>query len=190
MAPHKPRKSSSIQDTDDEDMIVYDMAEQIESPKKKMINTFVGRILEERVLETGGFLHVITPTRCIKRNSRNRRKRPKVQKAEIEIKMAPHRLRKSAPTELATDDEDMIMYDVQAEELERNPEDKFAMTECFVNNPSEFRKLKETPVQCAFVFSRVYDDSASEKIELRMCAAQTYSRYKRPTDKRSKKDRR
>ncbi|GFV70213.1 uncharacterized protein TNCV_2553571 [Trichonephila clavipes] len=38
MAPHKPRKSSSIQDTDDEDMIVYDMAEQIESPKK-MINT-------------------------------------------------------------------------------------------------------------------------------------------------------
>ncbi|GFV28364.1 hypothetical protein TNCV_422521, partial [Trichonephila clavipes] len=24
MAPHKPRKSSSIQDTDDEDMIVYD----------------------------------------------------------------------------------------------------------------------------------------------------------------------
>ncbi|GFX23760.1 RNA-directed DNA polymerase from mobile element jockey [Trichonephila clavipes] len=34
MAPHKPRKSSSIQDTDDEDMIVYDMAEQIESPKK------------------------------------------------------------------------------------------------------------------------------------------------------------
>ncbi|GFT37499.1 putative RNA-directed DNA polymerase from transposon X-element [Trichonephila clavipes] len=34
MAPHKPRKSSSIQDTDDEDMIVYDMAEQIELPKK------------------------------------------------------------------------------------------------------------------------------------------------------------
>ncbi|GFT86621.1 uncharacterized protein TNCV_5123701 [Trichonephila clavipes] len=52
------------------------------------------------------------------------------------------------------------------------------------------RKLKETPVQCAFVFSRVYDDSASEKIELRMCTAQTYSRYKRPADKRSKKDRR
>ncbi|GFV48866.1 uncharacterized protein TNCV_1043161 [Trichonephila clavipes] len=77
---------------------------------------------------------------CIKRNSRNRRKRPKVQKAEIEIKMAPHRPRKSAPTELATDDKDMIMYDVQAEELEPNPEDKFAMKECFVNNPREYMR--------------------------------------------------
>ncbi|GFX58254.1 uncharacterized protein TNCV_4050121 [Trichonephila clavipes] len=36
---------------------------------------------------------------CIKRNSRSRRKRPKVQKPEIEIKMAPHRPRKSAPIE-------------------------------------------------------------------------------------------
>ncbi|GFX82192.1 putative RNA-directed DNA polymerase from transposon BS [Trichonephila clavipes] len=64
---------------------------------------------------------------CAKRNSRSRRKRPKVQKAEIEIKMAPHRPRKSAPTELTTDDEDMIMYDVQAKKLEPNPEDKFAV---------------------------------------------------------------
>ncbi|GFW01161.1 putative RNA-directed DNA polymerase from transposon BS [Trichonephila clavipes] len=63
---------------------------------------------------------------CAKRNSRNRRKRPKVQKAEIKIKMAPHRRRKSTPTELTTDEEDMIMYDVQVEELEPNPEDKFA----------------------------------------------------------------
>ncbi|GFV74392.1 uncharacterized protein TNCV_5128341 [Trichonephila clavipes] len=75
---------------------------------------------------------------CAKRNSRNRRKRPKVQKAEIEIKMAPHRPRKSTPTELTTDEEDMIMYDVQAEELEPNPEDKFAVMECFVNNASEY----------------------------------------------------
>ncbi|GFS87095.1 hypothetical protein TNCV_1130121 [Trichonephila clavipes] len=50
---------------------------------------------------------------CAKRNSRNRRKRPKVQKGEIEIKMAlPHKPRKSTPTELTTDEEDMIMYDV------------------------------------------------------------------------------
>ncbi|GFX74395.1 uncharacterized protein TNCV_3453431 [Trichonephila clavipes] len=42
---------------------------------------------------------------CAKRNSRNRRKRPKVQKAEIKIKMAPHRPRKSTPTELTTDEE-------------------------------------------------------------------------------------
>ncbi|GFT84380.1 hypothetical protein TNCV_1610121 [Trichonephila clavipes] len=31
---------------------------------------------------------------CVKRSSRNRKKRPKVQKPEIEIKMAPHRPRK------------------------------------------------------------------------------------------------
>ncbi|GFY18032.1 hypothetical protein TNCV_3385231 [Trichonephila clavipes] len=48
---------------------------------------------------------------CVKQNSRNRRKRSKVQKLEIEIKMAPHRPRKSAPTEYATDEEDMIIYD-------------------------------------------------------------------------------
>ncbi|GFW63646.1 putative RNA-directed DNA polymerase from transposon X-element [Trichonephila clavipes] len=64
---------------------------------------------------------------------------PKVQKAEIEIKMAPHGPRKSAPTDL-TDDEDMIKYDVQVEELEPSPEDKFAMQECFVNNPSEYMR--------------------------------------------------
>ncbi|GFT60517.1 RNA-directed DNA polymerase from mobile element jockey [Trichonephila clavipes] len=77
---------------------------------------------------------------CAKRNSRNRRKRPKVQKAEIKTQMAPHRPRKSTPTELTTDEEDMIMYDVQAEELEPNPEDKFAVMECFVNNPSEYMR--------------------------------------------------
>ncbi|GFV21133.1 uncharacterized protein TNCV_4267661 [Trichonephila clavipes] len=77
---------------------------------------------------------------CAKRNSRNRRKRPKVQKAEIKIQMAPHRPRKSTPTESTTDEDDMIMYDVQVEELEPNPEDKFAVMECFVNNPSEYMR--------------------------------------------------
>ncbi|GFV69041.1 hypothetical protein TNCV_2928701 [Trichonephila clavipes] len=37
---HKPRKSSPIQDTDDEDMIVYDM-EQIETPKEKYDKYFL-----------------------------------------------------------------------------------------------------------------------------------------------------
>ncbi|GFU61014.1 hypothetical protein TNCV_4436441 [Trichonephila clavipes] len=54
--------------------------------------------------------------------------------------MAPQRPRKSAPTKLTTDGEDMIMYDMQAEELEPNPEDKFAMKECFVNNPSKYMR--------------------------------------------------
>ncbi|GFX41195.1 uncharacterized protein TNCV_2218931 [Trichonephila clavipes] len=92
---------------------------------------------------------------CAKRNSRNRRKRPKVQKAEIGIKMAPHRPRKSAPTELTTDDEDIIMYDVQAEELEPNPEDKFAGMKCFVNNPSEYMRAL-TPSQFKTVVSNIF----------------------------------
>ncbi|GFT80762.1 uncharacterized protein TNCV_4008791 [Trichonephila clavipes] len=64
---------------------------------------------------------------CVKRDSRNRRKRSKVQKTEIEIKMAPLRPRKSAPTEYATDEEDMITYEVEEEELEQYPTDKFAL---------------------------------------------------------------
>ncbi|GFU36493.1 hypothetical protein TNCV_795991 [Trichonephila clavipes] len=54
--------------------------------------------------------------------------------------MAKYKPRKSGPTELTTDDEDMIMYDVQAEELEPNPENKFAIEECFVNNPNEYMR--------------------------------------------------
>ncbi|GFX53842.1 uncharacterized protein TNCV_1597881 [Trichonephila clavipes] len=51
----------------------------------------------------------------VKRKSRNRRKRPKVQKPDIEMKMAPHRSKKAAPTEITTDDENMITYDVEEE---------------------------------------------------------------------------
>ncbi|GFX87046.1 uncharacterized protein TNCV_2636861 [Trichonephila clavipes] len=53
----------------------------------------------------------------VKQNSKNRRKRTKAQKAGIEIKMAKHKPRKSGPTEYTTDDEDMLMYDVE-EKLE------------------------------------------------------------------------
>ncbi|GFW52395.1 putative RNA-directed DNA polymerase from transposon BS [Trichonephila clavipes] len=67
MAPHKPRKSSSIQDTDDEDMIVYDMAEQIESPKKNDKYFLSEEYWKNESWRQGGFLHVITPTRV--RNS-------------------------------------------------------------------------------------------------------------------------
>ncbi|GFW49192.1 hypothetical protein TNCV_3057021 [Trichonephila clavipes] len=79
--------------------------------------------LPESVPTTPNREHSTAPEipQCVKRNSRNRRKRPKVQKPEIEIKMAPHRPRKSAPTEYATDEEDMITYDVEEEELEPDP---------------------------------------------------------------------
>ncbi|GFV56202.1 transposable element Tcb2 transposase [Trichonephila clavipes] len=73
---------------------------------------------------------------CVKRNSRNERKRPKVQKPEIEIKMAPHRPRKSAPTQLKTDDEDMITYEVEEEELEQDPPNKYTIKE----DPLNFAK--------------------------------------------------
>ncbi|GFU02079.1 RNA-directed DNA polymerase from mobile element jockey [Trichonephila clavipes] len=56
----------------------------------------------------------------VKRKSRNRRKRPKVQKPDIEIKRVPHRSSNAAPAEITTDDEDMITYDVEEEELEQD----------------------------------------------------------------------
>ncbi|GFT95329.1 uncharacterized protein TNCV_3326141 [Trichonephila clavipes] len=81
----------------------------------------------------------------VKKNSRNRRKHPKVQKPEIEIKMAPHRPRKAAPIEYATDEEDMITYDVEEEELEPDPTVKFALKENPVNYPKGYlRSLTPT----------------------------------------------
>ncbi|GFY25679.1 hypothetical protein TNCV_2487991 [Trichonephila clavipes] len=65
----------------------------------------------------------------VKRKSRNRRKRPKVQKPDIEIKRVPHRSRNATPTEITTDDEDMITYDVEEEELEQDPPNKFTIDE-------------------------------------------------------------
>ncbi|GFW64579.1 hypothetical protein TNCV_3514011 [Trichonephila clavipes] len=71
----------------------------------------------------------------VKSNSRNRRKRSKVQNPEIEIKMAPHRPRKAAPTEITTDGEDMITYDMEEEELEQDPPNKFTLKEDPLNFP-------------------------------------------------------
>ncbi|GFU09875.1 transposable element Tcb1 transposase [Trichonephila clavipes] len=68
--------------------------------------------------------------------------------------MDKHKPRKSGPTELTTDDEDMIMYDVQAEELEPNPNNKFAMKECFINNPNEYMRAL-TPPGSGKVLTRV-----------------------------------
>ncbi|GFU34072.1 uncharacterized protein TNCV_3198831 [Trichonephila clavipes] len=60
--------------------------------------------------------------------------------------MAKHKPRKSAPTEYTIDDEDMIMYDVEVEEFERNPVDKFAMKEYYRNNPDKYMLLL-TPIR-------------------------------------------
>ncbi|GFV15211.1 uncharacterized protein TNCV_4650431 [Trichonephila clavipes] len=82
---------------------------------------------------------------CVKRNPRNRRKRPKVQKPEIEIKMTPHTSRKSAPTEYATDEEDIITYDVEEEELVPDPTFKFTFKESLTSYPKGYlRELTPT----------------------------------------------
>ncbi|GFS56079.1 uncharacterized protein TNCV_1650261 [Trichonephila clavipes] len=104
--------------------------------------------LPESVPTTSNSEHSNAPEipQCVKQNSRNRRKRPKVQKAEIEIKMAPHKPRKSALTELTTDDEDMITYDVEEEELEPDPAGKFPIKEDPLNFPKGYlRSLKLHP---------------------------------------------
>ncbi|GFW98607.1 hypothetical protein TNCV_2757861 [Trichonephila clavipes] len=51
--------------------------------------------------------------------------------------MAPHRPRKSAPTEYATDEEDMITYDVE-DKLDPNPADNFFFGQYWRNNPGRY----------------------------------------------------
>ncbi|GFT51001.1 hypothetical protein TNCV_2585971 [Trichonephila clavipes] len=96
--------------------------------------------LPESLLTTSNSEHsnALEIPQYIKRNSRNRRKRPKVQKLEIEIKMSPHRPRKSAATEYATDEEDMITYDVEEEELEPDHAFKFVLKESSTSYPKRY----------------------------------------------------
>ncbi|GFX57327.1 hypothetical protein TNCV_3914901 [Trichonephila clavipes] len=69
---------------------------------------------------------ISTTSQDANQTSKPRRKKspPKNQsntiKRKLEIKMAPHKPRKSAPTEYTTDEEDMIVYDVD-DEPEPNP---------------------------------------------------------------------
>ncbi|GFU73378.1 RNA-directed DNA polymerase from mobile element jockey [Trichonephila clavipes] len=78
----------------------------------------------------------------VKRKSRNRRKRPKLQKPDFEIKRVPHRSRNATPTEITTDDEDMITYDVEEEELEQDP---FILPKGYLRalTPSRYRNYRE-----------------------------------------------
>ncbi|GFY34477.1 uncharacterized protein TNCV_2821631 [Trichonephila clavipes] len=59
-----------------------------------------------------------------KARARKRKKQllKKMNDAMIEIKMAPHRRRKPAPEEYTTDEEDMITYDVEEDEIEPHPD--------------------------------------------------------------------
>ncbi|GFU30434.1 uncharacterized protein TNCV_2490671 [Trichonephila clavipes] len=84
------------------------------------------------------------PSASTKQNSKSRsRKRKKelfkkLDETKIEIKMAPHKPRKSAPVEYTTDEEDMIVYDVEEDEIEKKPADDFVLPEFFRKNPHEY----------------------------------------------------
>ncbi|GFX92371.1 RNA-directed DNA polymerase from mobile element jockey [Trichonephila clavipes] len=80
--------------------------------------------------------------KIIKRKSRNRRKRPKVQKPDIDIQRVPHKSRHATPTEITTDEEDMITYDVEEEELEQDP---FILPKGYLRalTPSRYRNYRE-----------------------------------------------
>ncbi|GFX53835.1 hypothetical protein TNCV_1597811 [Trichonephila clavipes] len=67
LTPHKPKKSTPLQDTSDEDMLIYDVEEEVESPKK--LNS-VGEIkkLSEEWWQTEGwkreeYSRTLIPTR-------------------------------------------------------------------------------------------------------------------------------
>ncbi|GFU18096.1 putative RNA-directed DNA polymerase from transposon BS [Trichonephila clavipes] len=71
----------------------------IRSNKSAALSTEIQPLPEsDPTASNGEHFNAFEVPQCAKRNSRNRRKRPKVQKAEIKIKMAPHRPRKSTPT--------------------------------------------------------------------------------------------
>ncbi|GFU33771.1 uncharacterized protein TNCV_7641 [Trichonephila clavipes] len=64
-------------------------------------------------------------TQNLKKKSKPRdrkRKKKEVLKSIIDIKMAQHTPRKPAPVEYSTDEEDMIVYDVEENEFESNPD--------------------------------------------------------------------
>ncbi|GFV06229.1 putative RNA-directed DNA polymerase from transposon BS [Trichonephila clavipes] len=63
-------------------------------------------------------------TQNLKKKSkfRDRKRKKEVLKSIIDIKMAQHRPRKPAPVEYSTNEEDTIVYDVEENEIESNPD--------------------------------------------------------------------
>ncbi|GFW43236.1 hypothetical protein TNCV_1349991 [Trichonephila clavipes] len=57
--------------------------------------------------------------------------------------MAQHRPRKSAPIECTTEDQDMIVYDVEEEEIESNPDYVFNQNWLLANNPKTHSLTQE-----------------------------------------------
>ncbi|GFX62120.1 hypothetical protein TNCV_2228461 [Trichonephila clavipes] len=141
MNHHRPKKPASDEyTTDEEEMIVYDVEDDIESNPDYVKENVSPLETETRSRTTPAELNSVSTEnfpesvpnesnsehstaaeaqQIVKRKSRNRRKRPKIQKPDIEIKRVPHRSRNATPTEITTDDEDMITYDVEEGNLSK-----------------------------------------------------------------------
>ncbi|GFT64914.1 uncharacterized protein TNCV_274561 [Trichonephila clavipes] len=67
---------------------------------------------------------LLSTTKFEKKKSkfRDRKRKEEVLKSIIDIKMAQHRPSKPAPVEYSTDEEDMIVYDVDEDAIESNPD--------------------------------------------------------------------
>ncbi|GFX46046.1 hypothetical protein TNCV_1920131 [Trichonephila clavipes] len=73
LTPHKSEKSTPLQDTSDEDMLMYDVEEEVESPKKLIsvgeIKNFSNEWWQTEAWKREEYSHTLTPTR--KRKSGN-----------------------------------------------------------------------------------------------------------------------
>ncbi|GFX80362.1 hypothetical protein TNCV_3931151 [Trichonephila clavipes] len=78
-----------------------------------------------------------TITQNLKKKIRDKKREKELLKTVIDIKMAQHKPRKSSNVEYRTDEEDMIVYDME-NEIESNPGDKFVMKECYKNSPDTY----------------------------------------------------
>ncbi|GFU48582.1 hypothetical protein TNCV_1439551 [Trichonephila clavipes] len=151
MAPHKPRKSAPIECTmNEEDMIVYDMEDEPEPNPDYFINIteieggdtsptplliiylsllhlpHPQHVLFLKLPPLHPIPYLLHPRIQKKLQNPVGKKRPPKNtsntiKPQIEIKMAPHKPRKSAPIECTMNEEDMIVYDME-DEPEPNPD--------------------------------------------------------------------
>ncbi|GFT94232.1 uncharacterized protein TNCV_3922721 [Trichonephila clavipes] len=67
LTPHKPKKSTPLQDTSDEDMLIYDVAEEVESPQKltpvNQIEKFSDEWWQAEGWKREEYSRTLTPTR-------------------------------------------------------------------------------------------------------------------------------
>ncbi|GFS88738.1 uncharacterized protein TNCV_4816391 [Trichonephila clavipes] len=125
--PHRPKKPASDESTtDEEEMIVYDVEDEIESNPDYVKQNVAA--IDKSSTSTQAELVPSTSTVTVTSPSKSQRTNSLIDLYRIflihKIKTAPHRPRESAPTEYSTDEKDII-YDVE-DEPELNP--KYVLT--------------------------------------------------------------